>query len=126
VYNHETILRTLLANLECEESWTLVQAIIKDTKGESFWFWMREGLRKLAYQDEVNKESIFANFFTQSKFQSLFDTLAVFMETNYELIMANLKEYFTLMNSLFFSHRNKYIRRFSMKSVSYIINNLSI
>lgn len=119
-------MRTLLANLECEESWALVQAIIKDTKGESFGFWMREGLRKLAYQDEVNKESIFANFFTQSKFQSLFDTLAVFMETNYELIMSHLKEYFKLMNSLFFSHRNKYIRKFSMKSVSYIINNLSI
>ncbi len=30
------------------------------------------------------------------------------------------------MNTYFFNHQNKYIRKFSMKSVSYIINNLSL
>ena len=30
------------------------------------------------------------------------------------------------MNKYFFNHQNKYIRKFSMKSVSYIINNLSL
>ena len=30
------------------------------------------------------------------------------------------------MNNYFFNHQNKYIRKFSMKSVSYIINNLSL
>lgn len=30
------------------------------------------------------------------------------------------------MNRLFFHHYNKYIRKFSMKAVSYIINNLSL
>lgn len=30
------------------------------------------------------------------------------------------------MNKYFFNHQNKYIRKFSMKSVSYVINNLSL
>lgn len=48
------------------------------------------------------------------------------MEANYEQIMTNIREFFTLMNTLFFHHHNKYIRKFSMKCVSYIINNLSL
>lgn len=41
IYNHEKILSTLVSHLECEDSFPLIQAVIKDTKGNSFDFWMR-------------------------------------------------------------------------------------
>ncbi len=41
IYNHEKILTTLVSHLECEDAWPLIQAIMKDTKENSFDFWMK-------------------------------------------------------------------------------------
>lgn len=46
------------------------------------------------------------------------------MEECLNEIIGNLEEFFKVMQRYFFKHQNKYIRKFSMQVVSYVLVNL--
>lgn len=86
LYNLERIYSLLWQHLYLEESWILLQAIIRDSRGASLAVWLQSGLKSLA---AAATESCSANF-SKPFFRNLFDTLCILMETHYEEIFDNL------------------------------------
>jgi len=114
VWNIEKIYNILWENLECEDSWILMQTIIRDMNGERFDLWLSKGLLKISdFSGELNSK-IYGKDFNEVTFRKLFSTLCVLMEVYYKQIVEHLSEYFYKMTSTFFTHSNKYIRKFSV------------
>lgn len=56
VHNIDKIYAILLENLQYEDSWHLLQAVIKDTKAIRFDMWLRSGLAKLVGKGEPSMQ----------------------------------------------------------------------
>lgn len=77
--NLHRILNVLWDHLENEDSWILMQTLIKDTKTESYDIWIEEGLEKITKNIDTS--------FSMTKFRHVFDILCVFMENCYPKIV---------------------------------------
>jgi len=75
IYNIDKIYDILWNQLEIEESWPLLQAIIKDVRGERFDLWLTIGLKKLA----ETATTVAQNNFIEIFFRNLFDTVSILM-----------------------------------------------
>ena len=96
-----------------------MQSILKDTKGESYELWMERGLECLVGQIETS--------FQLTKFRHIFDTFCVFMESCFPKIAESTQSLIAFLrkvSSLCLEHPNKYLRKFMLKALSYVLTNI--
>jgi hypothetical protein len=74
LHNLPIILKILTDNLDVDDSWSLMMGIVRDTGVESFDVFLAD-LGKLTIGIEQG--------FDNSRFRKLFDTVAVFLESNF-------------------------------------------
>jgi hypothetical protein len=59
--------------------------------------------------------------FENQKFKRLFAVIATFLETNFEMVKENLVLVWREFTRCLFRHFNKYVRRFSLESMAYVL-----
>lgn len=75
LHNQVKILRLLCENLQLEDAWPLLQALLKDCKGAGFHDWVSFALQEIAEYVSGSAGSTFS----QTLFSNLFDTLCILM-----------------------------------------------
>jgi hypothetical protein len=120
IYNLEKIYALLWTNLHLEETWQLLQAVIRDSGGSNLSLWLETGLPTLA---ALTGERCASNF-SKPFFKNLFDTLCVLMEAYYDPIVEHIEAFFHAFAVQFMKHQNKYVRKFSVQAFSYLLANL--
>ena len=78
ILNLQKISQILWEHLNNEDSWFLLQNLIRDTKGECYNLWIENGLGELVRDMDMG--------FKKSRFEHIFKTLSVFMEVCYDHI----------------------------------------
>jgi hypothetical protein len=121
LHNHQRIYRILWNNLQVEDSWELLQALIRDTKALGLDLWFEEGFEKLA---ESITTATGLNF-TQNYFEMLFSTLCMFYEICFDELSDRVQDFFMVFSRTLMRHQNKHIRKFSLQSFSYVLSNIS-
>lgn len=98
-----------------------MQALLKDTREEEVAIWLERGLAELA----KSITELCGLIFSQTHFQRLFSTLCVLIEHNFGQISGQLEAFFTAYSTTFLQHNNKYVRKFALQALSYLLSNLS-
>lgn len=75
LHNQLKILSLLISNLQVEDSWPLLQALLKDCRGAHIDAWINFALQQIA----ETISSLTGTTFNQTLFSHLFDTLCILM-----------------------------------------------
>ena len=99
----------------------MLQAVIKDTQGSGIDLWLQGGFSKVIASVTTQIGSTFNHLI----FRPLFETLCTLEESFFEQFVSKIEEFFMVFAELFLKHDNKYIRKFSLHTLSYLVSNLS-
>lgn len=116
LHNLPLVLKLLTDNLHIEDSWRLLEAVLRDSGAEAMNIFLQDLGKLLRAVDQA---------FDNALFKKIFAVLAVFFESCFDRISSHLQEVWATLRQTLFTHDNKYIRKFSIESFGYVLSRLT-